>query len=202
MVSKTREKLIDVARQLFAKQGVEKTTMNDIAEASDKGRRTIYTYFKNKRDIYNAVIEREADLLVESLRVIASSELPPVEKLEKFLYQRFEVVREKVHRPDGVKALLSLVDRRVERIRIRAYHLVNQMLQEIIREGVNQGVFDARQAEALPALLDVALIGADTLYLRDGWEEAHVNPTTFQGQMVEFVIQGLLIEPCESEAAS
>ncbi|MCC8176435.1 MAG: TetR/AcrR family transcriptional regulator [Bacteroidales bacterium] len=202
MVSKTREKLIDVARQLFAKQGVEKTTMNDIAEASDKGRRTIYTYFKNKRDIYNAVIEREADLLVESLRVIASSQLPPVEKLEKFLYQRFEVVREKVHRPDGVKALLSLVDRRVERIRLRAYHLVNQMLQGIIREGVNQGVFDPKQAEALPALLDVALIGADTLYLRDGWEGAGVNPMTFQGQMVSFVIEGLLLEPRESEAAS
>lgn len=202
MVSKTREKLIDVARQLFAKQGVEKTTMNDIAEASDKGRRTIYTYFKNKRDIYNAVIEREADILVESLRMIATSELPPVEKLERFLYQRFEVVKEKVHRPDGVKALLSLVDRRVERIRIRAYHLVNKMLQEIIREGVTAGVFDPKQADALPALLDVALIGADTLYLRDGWEEAGVNPATFQQKMVAFVIDGLLIEPREREAAS
>ncbi|MCC8037367.1 MAG: TetR/AcrR family transcriptional regulator [Bacteroidales bacterium] len=202
MVSKTREKLIDVARQLFAKQGVEKTTMNDIAEASDKGRRTIYTYFKNKRDIYNAVIEREADLLVESLREIATSDMPPVEKLERFLYQRFQVVREKVHRPDGVKALLSLVDRRVERIRIRAYHLVNQMLLEIISEGVNEGVFDSKQAEALPSLLDVALIGADTLYLRDGWGTANVDPEKFQQRLVSFVIQGLLAEPCESEAAS
>ena len=47
-VSKTREKLVDVARQLFAKMGVENTTMNDIAMASQKGRRTLYTYFKSK----------------------------------------------------------------------------------------------------------------------------------------------------------
>ena len=41
--TKTREKLVDVARQLFAKQGLEDTTMNDIAVASGKGRRTLYT---------------------------------------------------------------------------------------------------------------------------------------------------------------
>ena len=46
MVSKTRDILIEVARQLFARKGIENTTMNDIAEASDKGRRTIYTYLK------------------------------------------------------------------------------------------------------------------------------------------------------------
>jgi AcrR family transcriptional regulator len=51
-VSKTRAKLVDVARQLFAKNGVDDTTMNDIAVASKKGRRTLYTYFKSKEDIY------------------------------------------------------------------------------------------------------------------------------------------------------
>ena len=45
-VSKTREMLVDVARQLFARMGVDNTTMNDIAQASKKGRRTLYTYFK------------------------------------------------------------------------------------------------------------------------------------------------------------
>ena len=35
-VSKTKAKLVDVARQLFAKMGVENTTMNDIALASKR----------------------------------------------------------------------------------------------------------------------------------------------------------------------
>ena len=60
-VSKTKAKLVDVARQLFAKMGVENTTMNDIALASKKGRRTLYTYFKSKEDIYMAVVESELD---------------------------------------------------------------------------------------------------------------------------------------------
>ena len=40
-VSKTRDMLVDVARQLFARMGVDNTTMNDIAHASRKGRRTL-----------------------------------------------------------------------------------------------------------------------------------------------------------------
>ena len=50
-ITKTRQILIDVARQLFAKNGIEKTTMNDIAQASGKGRRTLYTYFSRKEDM-------------------------------------------------------------------------------------------------------------------------------------------------------
>ena len=68
-VSKTKAKLVDVARQLFAKMGVENTTMNDIALASKKGRRTLYTYFKSKEDIYMAVVESELDMLSDMMKL-------------------------------------------------------------------------------------------------------------------------------------
>ena len=90
MASKTRERLLEVAHQLFASNGVERTTMNDIATASDKGRRTIYTYFKNKREIYEAVIERESEAIVMKLRGIVNSDIEPEEKLRRFLNARFD----------------------------------------------------------------------------------------------------------------
>ena len=92
MVVKTREKLIEVARQLFAHKGVENTTMNDIAAASDKGRRTIYTYFKNKREIFNAVIERESNQLVERLVEVERSDLSPEMKVKEFILRRIELM--------------------------------------------------------------------------------------------------------------
>ncbi len=48
-VSKTRANWVDVARQLFAKNGVDDTTMNDIAVASKKGSGTLYTLFQEQR---------------------------------------------------------------------------------------------------------------------------------------------------------
>ena len=94
MVIKTREKLIEVARQLFAYKGIENTTMNDIANASEKGRRTIYTYFKNKKEIYNAVIEQESELSVSKLREINTLNITPVEKLRRFLEVRFDIIKD------------------------------------------------------------------------------------------------------------
>ena len=97
-MSKTREMLVDVARQLFAKSGLENTTMNDIAVASRKGRRTLYTYFKNKNEIYWAVVESELAHLLQRLKDIANKDLPPEEKLTNYILTRLEAVKETVLR--------------------------------------------------------------------------------------------------------
>ena len=73
-VSKTRQKLVDVARQLFAKNGIANTTMNDIAVASGKGRRTLYTYFSRK-EVYYAVIESELERLSDKLDEVANCKM-------------------------------------------------------------------------------------------------------------------------------
>ncbi|MGL5730630.1 MAG: TetR/AcrR family transcriptional regulator, partial [Bacteroidales bacterium] len=103
-VSKTRNLLIDVARQLFARQGVEKTTMNDIAQASNKGRRTLYTYFKDKEEVYMAVIESELKQLVDSLQQVAGQNLPADEKLTEYVFTRMEAVKRTVVRNGTLRA--------------------------------------------------------------------------------------------------
>ena len=103
-MSKTREMLVDVARQLFAKSGLENTTMNDIAVASRKGRRTLYTYFKNKNEIYWAVVESELAHLLQRLKDIANKDLPPEEKLTNYILTRLEAVKETVLRNGTLKA--------------------------------------------------------------------------------------------------
>ena len=80
-ISKTRQKLVDVARQLFAKNGLAGTTMNDIAVASGKGRRTLYTYFNRKEDVYYAVIESELERLSDKLDEVAAKKIRPQDKI-------------------------------------------------------------------------------------------------------------------------
>ena len=55
----TRELLIKVARKLFSKEGIGNITMNDIAKAANKSRRTVYTYFQSKEELLEASIEME-----------------------------------------------------------------------------------------------------------------------------------------------
>ena len=116
-VSKTREMLVDVARQLFARMGVDNTTMNDIAQASKKGRRTLYTYFKSKNEIYLAVVESELDQLYKMLQDVAAKDLPADEKLMTFLYARLDAIKALVFRNGTLKANFFRDIWRVEKIR-------------------------------------------------------------------------------------
>ena len=92
-VLKTRAKLVDVARQLFAKKGVEDTTMNDIAQASKKGRRTLYTYFKSKEQIYMAVVESELEMLSTQMEKAASKPVSPDKKILELIMTHLDAIK-------------------------------------------------------------------------------------------------------------
>ena len=173
MVIKTREKLIDVARQLFAHKGIENTTMSDIANASDKGRRTIYTYFKSKKEIYNAVIERESEQLVARLRDVVKSDLSPEEKLNRFIDLRVDVIVEAIMQYyDGNVMLRSLFMRnvkKIEKIRYMALEKEREILDEIVREGLKSGVFDAERTRDLFPAVVMIFQGLELSYLRNNF---------------------------------
>ena len=193
MVLKTREKLIEVARQLYAHKGVENTTMNDIAAASDKGRRTIYTYFKNKREIYNAVIERESDNIVEKLREVQVSNLPPEEKLKIGLKKRFEIIAQLSTRQDSIRTLFIRDIRRIERIRRLASSKETEILNSILDEGVKTNVFDPDQAKRLPALTSLLFQGTDYFNLKADSDEK-ANAAMFINDSIDYIVQGILLK--------
>ena len=115
--SKTRKQLVDVARQLYTKNGIDDTTMNNIAVASKKGRRTLYTYFKNKEDMYFAVIESELDLLIEMMRKVAAKDTPPDEKILELIYTHLDAIKLIVRRNGSLRASFFRDIWQVERVR-------------------------------------------------------------------------------------
>lgn len=54
----TRNALIDAAERLFDSQGVSRTSLQDIAQAAGATRGAIYWHFKDKADLFNAMMER------------------------------------------------------------------------------------------------------------------------------------------------
>jgi len=165
-VAKTRDKLIDVARQLFARIGVENTTMNDIATASDKGRRTLYTYFNNKKEIYNAVVESELNLLYRSLEMVAHKNLPADEKLIEFISIRLESIKNVVFRNGTLRADFFRDIWRVENGR-KSFDLKEiAFVQSILEEGIRQGIFEISDTHTMAVVLHHAFKGLEVPYIR------------------------------------
>lgn len=194
MVSKTRDKLIEVARQLFFYKGVENTTMNDIAAASDKGRRTIYTYFKNKLEIYNAVIESQSNTIIDHLKAIAESDLPYTERLHKYLKTRFNIIGEILPRSktpyDKYKSFFSRDIRRYEKIFEIERNKEQVILSKLLNEGVAVGVFNSQQAKTLPSILSVIYSAIDQQLLHQT-DINEININNICNDVISFVMVGI-----------
>lgn len=195
MVSKTRDKLIEVAKQLFANKGVENTTMNDIAAASEKGRRTIYTYFKNKREIYNAVVESQSTAIISILRDISESDLPHAERLRKYLLKRINVMSEIIpqsKRPyDRYRMLFSRDYKRSEKIFDLARKKEQELFKAMLDSGVKSGEFRKEQADLLPSVMLVMYHTTDQMHIAAS-SDFETEATKICEDIVDFVTNGII----------
>lgn len=187
----TRDKLIDIARQLFAHKGIENTTMNDIAVAAEKGRRTIYTYFKNKRDIYNAVVETESDIVIEKLGEIVNLQIPPDEKLMEFIFQRFDAMKDLVHRNGSLRAGFFRDVRKVERARKSTSPKEVHILESILQEGVDKGMFKIKHVDKTAMVMLLCLQGLDVPYIRDNFKDLDIEKDKLRDYLSDFIFSGI-----------
>ena len=189
-VSKTKAKLVDVARQLFAKMGVENTTMNDIALASKKGRRTLYTYFKSKEDIYMAVVESELDMLSDMMKRVAEKNISPDEKMIEMIYTRLDAVKEVVFRNGTLRANFFRDIWRVEKVRKRFDAKEILLFKDVLREGVEKGVFRIDDIDMTAELVHYCVKGIEVPYIR-GHIGAKLDDETRDKYVVNLVFGAL-----------
>lgn len=165
-VSKTKVKLVDVARQLFAKMGVENTTMNDIALASKKGRRTLYTYFKSKDEIFMAVVESELDILSDMMQKVAEKEISPDEKILELIYTRLDAVKQVVYRNGTLRANFFRDIWRVEKVRKKFDAKEIVLFKSVLAEGKEKGVFTIDDVDMAAELIHYSVKGIEVPYIR------------------------------------
>ena len=164
-VEKTRNKLIDVARSLFAKNGIEETTMNDIALASGKGRRTLYTYFKSKEEVYAAVVEDELELMSQQMAEVAAKEMDYEDKLVAMIYAHLNAIKTVVQRNGNMRAEFFRDIWKVSLIRKRFDRKEKLLLTQIITAGVKCGRFDVEEIGLMVDIIRYAVKGLEVPYI-------------------------------------
>jgi len=161
----TRNSLLDAAERVFLAQGVAGTSLNDIALAAGTTRGAIYWHFRDKADLFNAMMDRVVMPLqctLDSAREAAGGDpLPGLKKALRAAFRQtvrdpqtrrvFEVATHKVEYVDN----LCAVRERHRRMRDRA---VGQFRQVLLRSAEAQGcrlaIPAATGAQGLHALVD------------------------------------------------
>jgi AcrR family transcriptional regulator len=135
--------ILDGAERLFVEKGYVETSINDIAEAADFSRTSVYQYFASKEEIYLRILDRYGDLLTERVTRATAGSCPVPEKISRFLEEFRLVNREKpnffslyfIQRQQveprlsaGLRAQLNAKRRKLENV-----------FRDFYREGIERG---------------------------------------------------------------
>ncbi|MCI5507651.1 MAG: TetR/AcrR family transcriptional regulator [Alloprevotella sp.] len=186
-ITKTRQRLIEVARELFAKNGLEATTMNDIAKASGRGRRTLYTYFRHKEEIYYAVIEEELALLSEKMEGVTKMHAEPEEKIFALIYTHLSIIRETVLRNGSLRAEFFRDIWMVEKVRRTFDAKEHRILQLVLQEGIDKGRFRIENVGLMTDIIHYSVKGLEVPYIYDRLGDGLTEDETYP------IVRGILV---------
>lgn len=172
--------MVDVARQLFAKKGLESTTMNDIAIASGKGRRTLYTYFNNKEELYLAVIMAELERLSQKMAEVADKDLSPEDKLVEIIYAHLNLIKEAVSRNGNLRAEFFRDIWMVEKVRKNFDIAEIKLFIRVLEEGIATDNFNIDNISLVAEIMHYCVKGMEVPYiygrLGDGLNQTNSRP--------------------------
>ncbi len=104
------ERILDAAKRVFARYGVERTTMSDIASEAGVSRQTLYNTFTNKADIVRGAIRQFMDTTVARLE----KTLPELSDLDTQIDEMFRLIviepYDQIAQSSYMEDLFALID--------------------------------------------------------------------------------------------
>lgn len=136
-----RNEILDVAEELFGQKGFDGTSTKDILEKVGIARGTLYYHFQSKEAIMDALIDRYGDRILHAAREVAVDKSIPVNERIIGVVMALNVkgdsgeeIKEHIHKPQN-----ALMHQKIQKVIINN---VPGILTGIIREGIEQGLFD------------------------------------------------------------
>ena len=153
--------IINVAQGLFAKYGLNKTTVDEIAKEAHMGKSSIYHYFETKEDIFRVVMEQERALYKEKLMKALEAATTPQDKLRSYILTRMEHLK---HMANYYSALRDEYLEHYSFIEeVRKDSLVEEinMIKNILREGVTKKTFSIKKIDLTAMAIITSLKGLE-----------------------------------------
>jgi AcrR family transcriptional regulator len=137
-----REQLIEVASKLFARGGYEATTTAAIAYAAGVTEPILYRHFKNKQELFIAIVRSVSDVTLKAWQAIVAHEQDPI--------RRIKLICEAI--PDHIKrngdayhvlhgALSTSRDKKVLAVMKEHYQQIERFFAQLVADGQRAGAF-------------------------------------------------------------
>ena len=151
----TRDDILEAAVIIFSQKGFHATSMQDIAQAVNLRKASLYHHVSSKQEILVDLLDQALDILIDQIQDVLDLPLPPEKKLRMAVHRYLSTLF--LHRS---RASVLLMEHRSLEPELRSRHLPRRdkfevLWRNLIIEGKSQGVFICRD----PALATRAILG-------------------------------------------
>ncbi|PIV52610.1 MAG: TetR family transcriptional regulator [Elusimicrobia bacterium CG_4_10_14_0_8_um_filter_37_32] len=153
--------LLQVAQGIFARFGLFKTSVDEIAKTARMGKSSIYYYFKSKEDIFKAVLEKELKTLREKIITAIAEAKSPQEKLRIFIITRMKYTKELANIYGALKDEYLRHYAFIQKLRANYDHEEINTVKNILQEGMKGRVFFIKDLELTSFAIGTAIKGLE-----------------------------------------
>jgi len=152
-----RQYIIDAATKIFARDGYDKASMNEIATLSEFTKRTLYQYFEDKADLYLSVLLYNYEKMVNALEKTDYTAANGLEILQQNLYKQYDYY---LKHPEVFRIMYDIGNVRTQTNNSKLNdflaldYKVTQSIKEIIESGQEDGSISKVQ-DALTTTLNL-----------------------------------------------
>jgi AcrR family transcriptional regulator len=188
---RTRQKVLDAARQLFAERGYEPATIRDIAKGAGMSTGAVFANFQDKAELFEAVLSEDLAKLAETLKAAAAAENTLRSRLLAALTAGYHGSLEQLPLVQAVVARSWFQPVAAEMRARAAIKPLVMVVSDALQTGVREG--ELRQ-DADVRLLSELIYGAWLSNYRgaayDGWTMQQL--TTQIGKQIDVILAGQL----------
>jgi AcrR family transcriptional regulator len=185
----TRDEILEAAAQIISQKGYHAASMQDIAQAVNLQKASLYHHVSSKQEILMILLNRGLDLLTERLEAVVVQPVSADEKLRQAMSTYLQTLAEY----ESLSAVLLLEHRSLEPdlhdLHIPRRDRFERLWRDVIQEGMDQGVFACDS----PSIAARAVLGVMnwtiTWYRHNGPLSAGEIGTEF----ADLFLQGLLV---------
>ena len=136
-----------------------------MAKASGQGRRTLYTCFKSKDDVYYAGIESELERLSDKLDEVAAKKMKPQDKIVELIYTHLSMIKETVVRNGNLRADFFRNIWLVEKVRKSFDEDELEIFRKVYTDGKEDGEFDIENVDLVANITHYCIKGLEVPFI-------------------------------------
>ena len=166
---KRKKELLKIAYDMFITQGYENTSVDEIIEKAQIAKGTYYYYFESKEQTLEEVIDMMIDGEAKMAEQIIKMDMSVPQKIVMILTsikptEAEQPIKNALFQPENV--LMH------HKVRKKLINVLTPLLSEVIKEGVNEGIFEC---DNIPERVKMLLIISDGTFNEGAFSEQDIS---------------------------